>query len=133
MNPFYQAVRMLPNLPMYAPNGLPVAYQAGAGWVNPIASVANSGYQKLKSNIFQGTANIDFKVPGVTGLLAKVQGAYDYNSDESKSWLTPYPTMGRQRDQVAGDFVAMTTLPGSPKHPFVRALRLATEAHGKRV
>jgi TonB-linked SusC/RagA family outer membrane protein len=100
---------------MYAPNGLPVAYQAGAGWVNPIASVANSGYQKLKSNIFQGTANIDFKVPGVTGLLAKVQGAYDYNSDESKSWLTPYPTMGRQRDQVAGDFVAMTTLPGITK------------------
>ncbi|WP_398454413.1 SusC/RagA family TonB-linked outer membrane protein [Sphingobacterium thalpophilum] len=132
MNPFYQAVRMLPNLPMYAPNGLPVAYQAGAGWVNPIASVENSGYQKLKSNIFQGTANIDLKVPGVTGLLAKVQGAYDYNSDESKSWLTPYATMGRQRDQVAGDFVAMTTLPGitktSLRQSFAAAYRYTWQA-----
>src|SRR5699024_6797914 len=63
MNPFYQAVRMLPNLPMYAPNGLPTAYQAGAGWVNPIASVEQSGFQKFKTNIFQGQANLNLKAP----------------------------------------------------------------------
>lgn len=115
MNAFYQAVRMLPNLPMYAPNGIPTAYQAGAGWVNPIASVENSGYQKYKSNVFEGQANIDFRVPGVEGLVLKLQGAYDYTGREGKSWTTPYPTMGRSRDQVTGDFTPMTVVPGIGK------------------
>src|SRR5690606_36572580 len=115
MNPFYQAVRMLPNLPMYAPNGLPVAHQAGAGWVNPISSVENSGYQKYKANFFQGQANVDLKVPYITGLTARVQGAYDFNNQESKTWTSPYETMGRSRDQVSGDFVHMSTLPGINK------------------
>lgn len=115
MNPFYQAVRMLPNLPMYAPNGLPTAYQAGAGWVNPIASVENSGYQKYKSNIFQGQANLDFRVPGVEGLVLKVQGAYDFTGREGKRWTTPYRTMGRARDQVTGDYTALDVVPGIGK------------------
>src|SRR5690606_13649003 len=115
MNPFYQAVRMLPNLPMYAPNGLPVSYNSNAGYVNPIAAVENSGYQRYKNNIFQGTININFKVPGVEGLEAKLVGSYDNTGQESKSWLTPYETMGRAREQVTGDFVHMSTLPGISK------------------
>lgn len=115
MNPFYQAVRMLPNLPMYAPNGLPTAYQAGAGWVNPIAAVENSGFQKYKTNIFQGSANLLFRVPRVEGLTAKVNVAYDNTGQEGKTWTTPYELMGRTREQMTGDYTLLTTVPGITK------------------
>ena len=112
LNPFYQGVRMLPNLPMYAPNGLPVAYNSNAGWVNPIASVEQSGYQRAQTNVFQGNISFKIKVPWVKGLEMKLLTAYDKSSTENKSWLTPYTVMGRARDQVSGDFVTINTLPG---------------------
>ncbi len=115
MNPFYQAVRMLPNLPMYAPNGVPTAYQAGAGWVNPLAAVESSGFQNYKSNIFQGSANLQLKVPYVEGLTAKLNVAYDNSGQESKTWLTPYQLMGRVREQISGDYTVLNTQPGITK------------------
>lgn len=115
MNPFYQAVRMLPNLPMYAPNGLPTAYQAGAGWVNPIASVEKSGYQNYKNNVVQGQAHVQLTIPQVEGLTAKLNLGYDNSGMESKVWLSPYPLMGRAREQITGDYIALTTVPGIDK------------------
>lgn len=112
LNPFYQAVRMLPNMPMYAPNGLPVAYNSNAGWVNPIASVEQSGYQKGQTNVFQGNLTFKVKVPWVKGLELKLLTAYDKSSTENKSWLTPYTLMGRSRDQVSGNYTEINTLPG---------------------
>ncbi|WP_173003064.1 TonB-dependent receptor [Chitinophaga sp. SYP-B3965] len=112
LNPFYQAVRMLPNMPEYAPNGLPVGYNSNAGWVNPIASVQQSGYQNGQSNIFQGNITFRAKIPWVKGLEAKVLAAYDKTSTENKSWLTPYTLMGRNRDQTTGDFTPINSLPG---------------------
>lgn len=112
MNPFYQAVRMLPNLPMYAPNGQPTGYYSNAGWVNPVASVNQSGYQKYQSNVFQSNITFNVHVPWVKGLDLKLMAAYDKTSNENKSWITPYTLMGRNRDQVSGDFVALNTLPG---------------------
>lgn len=115
LNPFYQAVRMLPNLPEYAPNGLPTAYNSNAGWVNPIASVQNSGYQRQQSNIFQGNITIKAKIPWVDGLELKLLTAYDKTSSENKSWTQPYSQMGRARDQISGDYVLLTTVPGITK------------------
>ncbi|WP_315817104.1 TonB-dependent receptor [Paraflavitalea speifideaquila] len=115
LNPFYQGVRMLPNLPMYAPNGLPVGYRSNAGWVNPIASVEKSGYQRGQTNVFQGNIAFKIKVPGVKGLEMKLLAAYDKSSTENKSWLTPYTLMGRDRDMVTGDFQVVNTLPGITK------------------
>ena len=112
LNPFYQAVRMLPNLPMYAPNGLPTAHFSNAGWVNPLASVDQSGYQNDQSNVFQGNLTFKVKVPWIKGLEAKLMTAYDKTGNEAKSWLTPYTLMGRNRDQVTGDYVELNTLPG---------------------
>lgn len=115
-NPFYQAVRTLPNMPMYAPNGLPTASQSGAGWVNPIASVNQSGYQRTETNVFQGNITMNFKVPGVKGLEAKLLTAYDKTGEEKKGWVTPYPLMGRARDQVTGDYTMIPTPPGITKN-----------------
>ena len=112
LNPFYQAVRMLPNMPMYAPNGLPTAHISNAGWVNPIASVEESGYQHGTSNILQSTISFNVKVPWVKGLQLKLLTAYDKTATENKSWLTPYSVMGRARDQVSGNYTMLNTLPG---------------------
>jgi TonB-linked SusC/RagA family outer membrane protein len=112
MNPWYQAARMLPNIPQYAPNGLPTAIANQVGLLNPIASVENSGYQNYLGNIFEGQAHLNFYVPGVEGLVAKVQAAYDYNAQESKAWAQPYETMSRGMTQVSGDFSKQTTVPG---------------------
>lgn len=116
MNPFYQAVRMLPNMPMYAENGLPVSYNSNAGYVNPIAAVRNSGYQRGTRNVLEGTANINFKVPGVPGLEARLVTSFDWAGRTTKNWLTPYETMGRAREQVTGNFVHLKTLPGITKN-----------------
>ncbi|HMR19556.1 MAG TPA: SusC/RagA family TonB-linked outer membrane protein, partial [Sphingobacterium sp.] len=51
----------------------------------------------------------------VQGLVAKVQGAYDYNNQETKTWSSPYEIMGRARDQVSGDYTYMNTVPGITK------------------
>src|SRR5690606_28368243 len=82
MNPFYQAVRTLPNIPMYAPNGLPTAYNSNAGYVNPLASVMQSGYQHGETNVFQTTLTFNVKVPWVEGLSGKLLTSYDKNATE---------------------------------------------------
>lgn len=112
MNPFYQAVRTLPNMPMYAPNGLPTAYNSNAGYVNPIASVLKSGYQRAETNVFQSTLVFNVKVPWVDGLSGKVQTSFDKNATENKGWVTPYQLMGRGRTQTTGDYTLIANPPG---------------------
>lgn len=112
MNPFYQAVRTLPNMPMYAPNGLPTAYSSNAGYVNPLASVNQSGYQNGETNAFQSTLSFNVKVPWVKGLAGKLLVSYDKNATENKGWTTPYQLMGRGRNQTSGDFTLIANPPG---------------------
>jgi len=112
MNPFYQAVRTLPNMPMYAENGLPTAYQSNAGYVNPLAAVSQSGYQKGETNVFQSNLTFNVKVPWVEGLSAKVLTSFDKSATENKGWLTPYQLMGRVRGQTSGNFTLISNPPG---------------------
>ncbi|SMD09360.1 TonB-linked outer membrane protein, SusC/RagA family [Pedobacter nyackensis] len=112
MNPFYQAVRTLPNMPMYAPNGLPTAYNSNAGYVNPIASVMQSGYQHGEANVFQTSLAFNVKVPWVSGLSGKVLTSFDKTGTENKNWLTPYPLMGRGRNQISGNYTLIPSPPG---------------------
>lgn len=112
MNPFYQAVRTLPNMPMYAENGLPTAYQSNAGYVNPIASVMQSGYQNGETNVFQSTLTFNVKVPWIKGLTGKVLTSFDKNATENKNWTTPYAMMGRFRGQTTGNFTLISNPPG---------------------
>jgi TonB-linked SusC/RagA family outer membrane protein len=112
MNPFYQAVRTLPNMPMYAENGLPTAYQSNAGYVNPLAAVSQSGYQRGETNVFQSTLTFNVKVPWVEGLSAKVLTSFDKSATENKGWLTPYQLMGRVRGQTSGNFTLISNPPG---------------------
>ncbi|MFD2555707.1 TonB-dependent receptor [Sphingobacterium tabacisoli] len=121
LNPFYQAAMMLPNLPMYAENGVYTAYNSSPGWINPLASVEHSGYQNRDNHVFQGDVNLKFSVPGVDGLDLQLLTAYDKNSLEAKSWLQPYKLMGRSRDQKTGSFVELSTVPGITKTSLTQA------------
>ncbi len=112
LNPFYQAAMMLPNLPMYAPNGVYTAYRSSPGWINPLATVENSGYQKRQSNIFQGDITFKLNVPWISGLRMQLLTAYDKTGNENKTWLQPYPLMGRDREQNTGSFTELSTVPG---------------------
>lgn len=97
MSPFYQAVRIHPNLPATAPNGMPVASRSGSGYVNPIASIGNSGYQQAGTAVLQTNLAFNVKVPAVEGLNLKLLTSYDRSFTETKKWLTPYNLMARER------------------------------------
>ncbi|HEV7331710.1 MAG TPA: TonB-dependent receptor [Flavisolibacter sp.] len=97
MNPFFQAVRALPNIPMYTPEGIPTASRAGAGVVNPIAALDNSGYQKYETTVLQSNLSLSAKIPFIKGLTAKVLFGYDRTNQQFKSWLQPYEMMVRER------------------------------------
>ena len=103
-NPIWQATRMLPNTPMYAPNGLPTSLLSN-GTLNPIETMNNTGYQNYKQNSFEGQAFVNFYVPKIEGLVAKVQAAYDFSDQQSKTFLKPYESMRKSLDQVSGDYV----------------------------
>lgn len=96
MNPFFQAVRALPNLPRYTADGINTASAAGAGVVNPLAAIDNSGYQNYETTVLQVTSSLNAKIPWVKGLTAKVLVGYDRSNQEFKSWLQPYDLMVRR-------------------------------------
>lgn len=104
MNPFFQAVRALPNMPAYY-NGIQTAYNSGAGYVNPLAAVTESGYQNTNSDVFQGALTFNINIPWVKGLKGKILTSFDKTTSENKSWTTPYQLMGKGREQISGDFV----------------------------
>jgi len=97
MNPFFQAVRALPNLPKYTPDGIPTASRAGAGIVNPLAAIENSGYQRYETDVVQTNLTLNANVPWVKGLTAKLLIGYDRNNQQFKSWVQPYNLMVRER------------------------------------
>lgn len=51
-----------------------------------------TGYIKGKTNIFQGNLSINYKIPFVTGLSAKVTASQDLLYADSKNWLKKYYT-----------------------------------------
>lgn len=110
MNPFFQAVRMLPNLPKYSPDGLPVGSPAGAGVVNPLAAIDQSGYQRYETSVMQATTTLNAALPWVKGLNAKVLVGYDRSIQEFKSWLQPYTLMVR-RGSGGGSWYWQESLP----------------------
>jgi len=90
MNPFFQAIRMQPNLPMYTDDGTPVASPSEAGIVNPLAAVERSGYQRYETNVIQGNLNLNLHVPFVPGLDITTLLAYDKSFQQWKNWQQAY-------------------------------------------
>lgn len=104
-NAFSQAAAMLPNLPEYTPDGIPTA----SGWVNPLASVEKSGYQKINNGVFQGSMIFKLRIPPIKGLEIKLLTSYDRTFSEQKSWMTPYTLA--QRSMGGNGWVWTNILP----------------------
>ena len=104
LNPIFQAVRMHPNLPKYAPNGLPTGTPSGINYINPIAATELSGYQSRIRDDFQGNLSFKLKIPWIKGLEAKALFAYDKSVIERKDWRSPYTLLGRLLGQTTGDY-----------------------------
>ncbi len=125
MNPFFQAVRALPNLPMYTEDGYPVASRAGAGVVNPIAAIEKSGYQRYETSVLNSNISLNAKIPWVKGLTAKILVGYDRSGQEFKSWLQPYDLMVRERAS-SGWFWSKSFPPGITVNTLRQSLSNST-------
>ncbi len=101
----FNALRILPWIPVYWPNGLPSAgVEAGA---NP-AILATSAYGNNNSKVDRNAikASFDLTIPWVKGL--GVDGYYAYNKDETigKLWQTPFTVY--QYDKATNNYIPIT-------------------------
>jgi len=89
MSIIQQAIRAHPYVPMTY-NGLPTATKTASAQVNPIAGRDLSGFNDRGTSVFQSNFTLNWEIPGVTGLSAKVMVSYDQNISHSKVFKTPY-------------------------------------------
>lgn len=59
------------------------------GWGNPIVARDKSGFYNEKRRVFQSTASLFYKVPGIEGLTMRTNLSYDYENGGSKWFITP--------------------------------------------
>lgn len=109
MNPFFQAVRMLPNLPRYTQDGIATASRAGAGVVSPLEAVDKSGFQDYETGVLQSGLTLKLDVPQVKGLQLKMLTTYDRNYQQAKTWVQPYNLA--YRDRGSGGWVWVNSQP----------------------
>ncbi|WP_320018949.1 TonB-dependent receptor [Labilibaculum manganireducens] len=86
-----QAMRALPYVPKEM-NGVPVSTRTASSYVSPLAASDLTGYYKVKTNVIQTNAALNYKVPFVKGLNLKFMTAYDISYQTSKAFSTPYYT-----------------------------------------
>ena len=99
-----QAVASHPYLPKTY-QGLPTATPNNIGQgSSPIAAVEESGYNRNDGYEVQTNLELEYKVPGLEGLTARLVGSFDHGYSMSKILATPFyvmlaslPTDGRSR------------------------------------
>lgn len=69
---------------------------------SPLAAISQSGYKKTNGLELRSNVALQFDVPWVKGLSARVSGAYDYSNSTNKNLDTPYQIM--QYDKSTGNF-----------------------------
>jgi TonB-linked SusC/RagA family outer membrane protein len=88
-----QAVNAHPYLPIKY-NGM---YTASPNDIsqpsNPLAALEGSGWNKNTAMVLQTNVSLEWDIPWVKGLAARVTGSYDYSSTTSKNLSTPYYMM----------------------------------------
>lgn len=89
----HQAIMMHPFLPEKY-NGLYTGTIPNNGSVSysPLAAINESGYRRTHAFEINSNATLQYDAPWLKGLTAKVTGAYDYLSSQSKNVYTPYQT-----------------------------------------
>ena len=83
--------KVRPNIPIYANNNPAYYYHIGDN-VNPIQGLYSEemGYGKRDRREFNGSLILNWEVPWIKGLSAKILLAYDYNNSFTKNWAKEY-------------------------------------------
>ncbi|MGJ1215149.1 SusC/RagA family TonB-linked outer membrane protein [Sphingobacterium multivorum] len=84
---FTQAQMAIPIYSIYANNN-PSYWQAIGNMANPIHSsyIEHSGYESRLRREFNGSLDLNWKLPWIAGLSLRAMVAYDYKNSEWKTW-----------------------------------------------
>lgn len=84
-NPLSLAQRMLPFIPTEY-EGLPTAANIENAKFNPMAFNEKSGYHKNLTNVLQTSLTLEWDIPWIKGLNAKLKTSYDKDYNTRKAW-----------------------------------------------
>ena len=99
----HQTIAMHPYLaPKYKGLYTGIISNNGSNPNSPFAAIHESGFKKTNSMRVRTNLSLQFDVPWVKGLSAKLTGAYDYTNSENKNLDTPFRVM--QYNKNAGTF-----------------------------
>ena len=97
------------------------------GYYNPLIARDQSGFNDKNNSYVQTSATIEYRIPGVEGLVAKGLFSYDFQNAQQKYLTLPYtqatPTYGSRND----DGLLNMTYGPSPHHPT--GVNKLTETH----
>lgn len=89
MSIIQQAIRAHPYVPLTY-NGLPTATKTASAQVSPVAARDLSGFNQSEMSVFQSNFSLNWQVPSIKGLSAKVMASFDRDYTHSKVFKTPY-------------------------------------------
>ena len=120
-NIIYYAISARPTVNPMMPDGTYIGYN------NPLIARDHSGFNRKNNSYVQTSATLQYKVPGVKGLMARGQFSYDFQNTLQKKLTTPYlQTTPQYGTRGADGFLAMT--PGNSPHS-ASGINQLTETH----
>lgn len=88
---FSSVVRAFPTSQVYANNNPDYFSTTNIPGANPMATASSkAGYNRNNWAVFNGSAIVEYQVPYVDGLTAKLNFNYEYKNMSSKTWLQQY-------------------------------------------
>jgi TonB-linked SusC/RagA family outer membrane protein len=92
----YQSIETaIPTIPAYVPDSLRIDgdklglnFNGTAG--SPIGEALYSGYNKSEKEYAETSMGINYNIPAIEGLSAKFEYAFDYSTNQGKSFNIPY-------------------------------------------
>ena len=119
-NIVYYMISARPTVRPTMPDGTYIGYN------NPLIARDESGFNKKVNSYVQTSATIQYKIPGVKGLIAKGVFSYDFQNTLQKLLLTPCEQVTPQYG-TRGTTDALTLTPGM--HPHGSGISQLTETH----
>jgi len=84
-------IRAYPTYTPYANNSTEYFGVTNVPSVNPLATASSqAGYSRNTTAVFNGSAVIEYEIPYIDGLSAKLNFNYEYQNANSKTWLKEY-------------------------------------------
>ena len=118
-NIVFYAITARPTTRPTLPDGTYIGYQ------NPLIARDASGFQSKNRSFVQTGVSLEYRVPFVKGLLAKVMGSYDFQNTLNKKLLLPCSQVTPQYTSLSDE---LTLTPGNSPH-LPTGVNQLTESH----